>query len=126
MSKSEKLFENFNSLLNEEVKSIVDYKSMTSEQIIVISEDGELVYSATPGQIVKTSNPLDTNIIWDLTLVGGKNYVDVDDKYNNKQGVIEPDNFIEDVQTEQFSQYIVQESFKQAAEANGYKLVNEF
>ena len=114
-------------VIKESVQEEVNYKELAKDSIIVTTGDKKtgnmLVYEATPQYVVVSGNPMDTYIPWELNLIGGMNYVDVDDKYNNKQGIIGPENFNDDVQYESFNQYIMQESFIEAAEANDYKLV---
>lgn len=62
-------------------------------------------------------------ILWELELVAGIDYVDVD--YSDIQDWVGADNYIDDVQYEYVSQYFLQEGAKEALEANGYTILEE-
>lgn len=62
-------------------------------------------------------------ILWELELVAGIDYVDVD--YSDIQDWVAADNFVEDVQYEYVSQYFLAEGAKEALEANGYTVLEE-
>jgi hypothetical protein len=62
-------------------------------------------------------------ILWELELVAGIDYVDVD--YSDIQDWVPADNYIEDVQYEYVTQYFLVEGAKEALEANGYTILEE-
>jgi hypothetical protein len=62
-------------------------------------------------------------ILWELELVAGIDYVDVD--YSDIQDWVPADNYIEDVQYEYVTQYFLVEGAKEALEANGYTILKE-
>lgn len=62
-------------------------------------------------------------ILWELELVAGIDYVDVD--YSDIQDWVPADNYIEDVQYEYVTQYFLQEGAKEALEENGYTILEK-
>lgn len=62
-------------------------------------------------------------ILWELELVAGIDYVDVD--YSDIQDWVPADNYVDDVQYEYVTQYFLAEGAKEALEANGYTVLEE-
>lgn len=62
-------------------------------------------------------------ILWELELVAGIDYVDVD--YSDIQDWVGADNYVDDVQYEYVTQYFLKEGAEEALEENGYKVLKE-
>lgn len=62
-------------------------------------------------------------ILWELELVAGIDYVDVD--YSDIQDWVPADNYIDEFQYEYVTQYFLVEGAKEALEANGYTILEE-
>lgn len=83
----------------------------------VVNEDEKLVYKVGEFETYGNTN----YILIELELVAGWDYVNPD--YNDVQGYVPADRFVEDIQYEYVTQYFLEEGTKEALEQNGYKVL---
>ena len=92
---------------------------LESHKFYVIDEDKKLVYKVGEFETYGDANFISV----ELELVAGWDYVDPD--YNDVQGWVGADRFVEDVQYEYITQYILEEGMKDAIKENGFVILEE-
>ena len=83
----------------------------------VINEDEKLVYKVGKFETYGNAN----FITVELELVAGWDYVNPD--YNDVQGWVSADRFVEDIQYEYINQYFLEEGMKEALTENDFKVL---
>lgn len=89
------------------------------DNLYVITPGGDYIYECRVQNTVMHGK--DSYIVWELLLIAGRNYADDND---TDMTWVTPDAFVEDVQSDSFSQYFIVEGFEAAAKANSYKVIN--
>jgi len=84
----------------------------------VINED-KLIYEIVSYTQLQSS---DICFLYNLELVAGYDYINPD--YNDIQGYVSKENFIEDIHFEQFTFYAMSESLTEALTDHGYKVID--
>lgn len=92
---------------------------MEKNKLYVKNDTENLVYKIAEYETFQDSS----YILIHLELVAGWDYVNPDE--NDIQGWCTAENFVEDVQFESFPQYFIDESMKEAIEANNYTIMEE-
>lgn len=92
---------------------------LESHKFYVIDADEKLVYKVGEFETYGNANFISV----ELELVAGWDYVDPD--HNDVQGWVGADRFIEDIQYEYVTQYILEEGMKEAIKANGFTILEE-
>lgn len=92
---------------------------LENHKFYVTDETKKLVYKV--GEFETYGNT--EYILINLELVAGWDYVNPDE--NDVQGWVGAENFVEDIQTEDVTQYFIVEGMKEALEANGYTILEE-
>ena len=87
---------------------------------VYVKKDNEYVYEVESIEAFDGCDYLQVNLV----LVAGWDYVNPD--YNDIQGWCPADRFIEDVQSDFIYQYFIEESMKEALEANDYTVIKKF
>ena len=92
---------------------------LENHKFYVMNEDAKLVYKVGEFNVYDNSTAIEIH----LELVAGWDYVNPD--YNDVQGWCPADRFVEDIQYEYVNQYFLEESMKEALEANDYTILEE-
>lgn len=87
-------------------------------KLYVKNEEDKLIYKISEYETFSDSS----YILIHLELVAGWDYVNPDE--NDIQGWCSADRFVEDIQSETFPQYFIEESMKEAIEANDYVILD--
>lgn len=82
-----------------------------------VRNDDNMIYEIGTFEVYDGYNSIHLN----LELVAGWDYVNPD--YNDIQGYVPADRFIEDVQTDTVIQYFLEESATDALESDGYYII---
>lgn len=85
----------------------------------VLNDRRDLCYSISDFDVV--TEPGMVYIIWNLRLVSGLDYVDIDN--SNRQGWCPPENFIDDIQLETLIQYPMSEGLDAVLSEDGWRPV---
>ena len=92
---------------------------LENHKFYVVNADDKLVYKV--GEFETFGNV--DYIMVELELVAGWDYVNPD--YNDVQGWVGAERFVEDIQFEYVTQFFLVEGMKEAVEANGYTILEE-
>lgn len=90
---------------------------LENHKFYVVNDTGNFVYKV--GEFETYGNT--EYILINLELVAGWDYVNPDE--NDVQGWVSADNFVEDVQFEDVTQYFIKEGMEEALTENGYTIL---
>ena len=95
--------------------------------ILYVKNENKMIYKATIGEdyYTRRNSNVNSNTYFtvDLELVAGVDYINPDT--NDIQGYVKPNRFIEEVQYENFTVYLLDETIKQRLEDEGYTIIEE-
>lgn len=90
---------------------------LENHKFYVVNDTENLVYEVNNFETYGNANFISI----ELELVAGWDYVNPDE--NDIQGWVSADNFVEDVQFEYVSQYLIKEGMEEALKENGYTVL---
>lgn len=92
-------------------------KTYLNDKSFYVVNENKLVYKIVSFESYSNYS----SIHWNLELVAGWDYINPD--YSDTQGWCKPENFIEDVQSEEVIQYFFEEGLEEALDFDGFKKI---